>query len=161
MKILNTLIAVCLFSVSAANADTIPNVCYEKLGEGQFCTTENIGKVQVFIFNAGWCGPCNSEVSQLSRDYTQFAEKPVVFASLSGEGYSRGTPPDQTFLKSWQKKHNIPFVVAGKKGDFGTHFGANGYIPFAAIIDKEGNLAESGNLEASAIVQSVKRLLNE
>ena len=141
-------------------APSIPNVCYDTLEGTQFCTHDNVGKVQVYIYNAGWCGPCNSEMHELSQDTAQFEGKPVVFASLSGEGWSRGTKPNAVFMGEWKAKHGIPFVVAGKFRDFGKAFNSPGSIPFAVIVDKKGDVSKSGFLSANDITNRVRQLLN-
>ena len=150
----------CLMAGSVVKGDEgIANICYDTVDGSQFCTAEHVGNVQVFIYNAGWCPPCNSEMAELSQAYSEFEGKSVTFASLSGEGFSHGSQPDKTFLKQWQTKHHIPFVVAGKFRDFGTNFGANGYIPFSVIVDKSGKIAKSGNLDAAEILSTVRDLL--
>jgi len=139
----------------------IPKVCYDTLEGSQFCTTDNVGSVQVFVYNAGWCGPCNSEMSELSHLYPEFEGQPVVFASLSGEGWSRGTKPTTKFMSEWKAKHKIPFVVAGKYRDFGKAFNSPGSIPFAVVVDKAGNVAKSGFMSGSQIAARVRQLLAE
>ncbi len=164
MKLKNSLgTALCatLLLVSASVfGETIPKICYDTVDNTQFCTTDNLGKVQVFVYNGGWCPPCNQEMSELPAVYQQFVGKDVVFASLSGEGYQRYTKPDQTFLKSWKAKHKIPFVVAGKYKDFGQSFQSPGTIPFSVIVDKKGNVAARG-LDASQIAAKVNQLLKQ
>lgn len=147
--------------VSASEINEIPKVCYDTVDAQQFCTTDNLGKVQVFVYNAGWCPPCNAEMGDLSKMYPEFANQEVVFASLSGEGYARGSKPDQTFLKSWKAKHKIPFVVAGKYKDFGKSFSAPGSIPFAVIVDKAGNVEQKGFVSANQIRSIVRKLLQQ
>jgi thiol-disulfide isomerase/thioredoxin len=144
---------------AADSVSDIPKACYDTVDGGQFCTTDKEGDVKVFVFNAGWCGPCNQEMAALSRMAPQYEGKPVTFASLSGEGWRRGAKPDQKFLKEWKARHKIPFVVAGKFRDFGKQFGAEGGIPFAVIIDQKGDIAEKGYLEPSDIRRTVDQLL--
>jgi thiol-disulfide isomerase/thioredoxin len=139
----------------------IPNICYDTVEGTQFCTNQNLGNVQVFVYNAGWCPPCNEEVSELSQIHKQFEGKAVTFASLSGEGFKHGTRPDKAFLEAWKKKHKIPFVVAGKYRDFGFEFEGPGSIPFTVIVDKKGNVAKKGFMSTNSIVSHVKRLLAE
>jgi thiol-disulfide isomerase/thioredoxin len=145
-------------AAGVAKAD-LAKECFTTDTNGQFCTTDNIGKVQVWSFNAGWCPGCNEEMEELPAVSKKFAGQDVVFASLSGEGYSRGSRPDATFLKAWRSQHKIPFVVAGKYRSFGDQFGAQGYIPFNVIVDKAGNIVESGSLSADTIETRVKALL--
>ena len=151
----------CFIAYPAGFDSTLPKVCYETVNAAQFCTTDNLGKVQVYIYNAGWCPACNSGMSELSSAHVEFANAPVVFASLSGEGFSRGSKPDKVFLQKWKQKHGIPFVVAGKYGDFGTDFQANGAIPFVVIIDKSGNVVQNDNLDTDQILSTVRDLLKK
>lgn len=155
-----TFAVLCLL-LKTAHALELPKVCYETVDSSQFCTTDHLGDVQVFVYNAGWCPPCNMEMDELSVLYKQFVGKPVTFASLSGEGYQRGSVPDKQFLKSWKQQHHIPFVVAGKYKDFGQAFEFPGYIPFTVIVDQKGNVVDKGGLDASEIIAKVKQLLSE
>ncbi len=144
--------------VNETSAASIPNICYDTLEGTQFCTTDNVGKVQVFVYNAGWCGPCNQEMAELADVYPQF-EGQAIFASLSGEGWSRGSKPNKTFLSEWKSRHSIPFVVAGKYRDFGKAFNSPGSIPFAVIVDKKGDVSKSGFMSASEISSRVRQLI--
>ena len=150
-----------LVATASEELPSIPEICYDTVEGTQFCTTDNEGNVKVFVYNAGWCPPCNSEMSELSDMYPEFEGKKVTFASLSGEGFARGSKPDQAFLKAWKKKHSIPdgFVVAGKYKDFGKAFGASGSIPFAVVLDQSGNKVAGGFLSASSIGNKVRSLL--
>ncbi len=150
-----------VFVTQAVADERIGQVCYDQLGSRtQFCTQDNVGsKVQVLIYNAGWCSPCNDEMDELGDIYPEFQNSAVVFASLSGEGYSHGAKPDQAFLQSWKTKHNIKFTVAGKYKDFGGIFGNPGSIPFAVIVDKAGTISSSGYMSASQIASKVRALL--
>jgi len=138
----------------------IAKICYDTVDNSQFCTTDNLGNVQVFIYNAGWCPPCNTEVRELSQSYKQFAGKPVTFASLSGEGFESKSQPNKAFLEKWKAKHKIPFIVAGKYKDFGQAYGATGSIPFTVIVNKQGNISSKGFMSSSSVVAKVKQLLN-
>lgn len=154
-----TLLTALFLAAPLFAAPSLPEICYDTVDGGQFCTTDNVGNVQVFVYNAGWCGPCNNEMDELAETYGQFEGKAVTFASLSGEGWSRGAKPDKQFLSEWKARHHIPFVVAGKFRDFGQKFNSPGSIPFSVIIDKEGNVADKGFLGASEIAERVSSLL--
>lgn len=146
-------------STGVANAAPIPNLCYTTLEGGQFCTNDNVGKVQVLVYNAGWCPPCNQEIAELSAGYPEFADKPVVVASLSAEGFSKRSQPDQAFLAEWKKKFNVPFVVAGKHKDFGRALGSTGTIPFTVIVDKQGNIVKKGSMSAGTVYNTIREML--
>jgi len=157
---MRTLLALILMCPALLRAEEfIPRLCYGDVDQNLFCTHDNVGKIQVYLYNAGWCGPCNAEMEELADSVAEFEGAPVVFASLSGEGYSQGNPPDQTFLKSWKAKHHIPFSVAGKNRDFGKTFGNPGSIPFAVIVHPLGTVVKKGNLSVSEITKVVRDLL--
>lgn len=155
----NLILALCLVFASAARAD-LQKVCYTTDSGGQFCTTDNLGKVQVYIYNAGWCPDCNQEMDEMPAVFNQFQGRNVVFASLSGQN-DNSAAPDAAFLKDWRQRHNLPagFVVAGKFNDFGTIFNPPGYVPFTVILDAQGNVATSGDLDSSAIATKVQQML--
>jgi len=157
VKTLLALFLLCPFFAQAE--EFIPRLCYTDIDQNEFCTHDNIGKIQVYLYNAGWCGPCNEEMEELAGSVAEFEGAPVIFASLSGEGYSQGQAPDATFLKSWKKKHNIPFQVAGKNRDFGKKFGNPGSIPFAVIVHPMGTVVKSGSLDVSEIKSAIRELL--
>lgn len=156
---MKTLLALFLLCSVLRAEDFIPRLCYTDIDQNQFCTHDNVGKVQVYLYNAGWCPPCNEEMDELAAAYPEFENAPVVFASLSGEGFSHGTPPDATFLKGWKNKHQIPFTVAGKNRDFGKTFGNSGSIPFAVIVHPLGFVVKKGNLDVAEITSTVRELL--
>jgi len=161
MKTLSLLVGVLAFYSGIAKADLAKD-CFTTVDNTQFCSTDNLGKVQVFVFNAGWCPACNDEMDELGPMYTkQYANKAVVFASLSGEGYGEGSTPTVSFLKQWKSQHKIPFIVGGKKEDFGEAFGESQYIPFTVIIDQQGNVTKTGSLGADEISSEVDRLLGK
>ncbi len=160
MKYFLSIVALLIFSAGVARADLAKD-CFTTVDNTQFCTTDGLGKVQVFVFDAGWCPYCNQEMDDLAPLYAStYANNPnVIFASLSGEGYDNGSQPDVSFLQQWKSQHNITFVVAGKSEDFGQQFGAQDYIPFSVVVDQTGNITKSGDLSASDIQTEVNRLL--
>ena len=119
------------------------------------------GYTRVLIHNAGWCPPCNDELSALSKEVHVFNNDPVTFISLSGNGWRHGSAPDTQFLKEWKEKHNIPFVVAANPSDFGgTYLKPPLYIPNIAIIGKDGKLAyKRTSPGVSKIFEEVRKTL--
>lgn len=129
--------------------DKPKSYCWTDVANQKVCLEDPIHdfKVRVLIFNAGWCGPCNSEFAHIDQEMAKFKDKNVVFISLSCEGWNSGSKPDQKFLTEWQTKHKLAspkasFVIAGSPrhcgGDF---FGEDTGIPNAVVIDTMGMVA--------------------
>jgi len=121
---------------------TVPNLCWTDVNETTLCLDDKLQTVRVLIYGTGWCPGCNSEMAELAPRAKEFKDKPVVFISLSSEGYSKQSPPDTNFLKQWKAQHRIPFDVAASPKDAGKLFFAPpNYIPNVVVIDKANKLA--------------------
>lgn len=142
--------------------DLIPNQCWKTSEETQFCLRDAQGSVRVLLFNAGWCGPCNSEFEELVPRVSEFQGKPVSFISLSASGWSQSQSPDTKFLTEWKDKHEVPFVVAGSPKDAGKQFFEPPlYIPSVVILDAMGNLTyKQVNPGVDKMFKEVNRLLD-
>ena len=174
MKFKVSIIALFLaFSASAVVeiGEQAPNLCYTDIDQQEFCLDDFKGTVAVLVYNAGWCPPCNSEMSELAPASVEFANQPVTFVSISGNGWSHGSDPSVQFLKEWKAKHGIPdkltsgisFVVSAGPGDFGKNFIAPPlYIPNTAILDQQGRLAAKGvGMSVSEMFGTVRKLVSE
>jgi len=159
-------LALCFLSLPAFAlyqiGDKVSDISWTDVNNDTIHLSDHGNQIRVLLFNAGWCGPCNSEMDELVPQVSEFNQKQVTFISLSAEGWERGDSPDQTFLRSWKKKHHIPFFVAASPDDFGSDFSDQSYIPLVAIIDSHGKLAYSAvSPGADAIVQEVRSLLSK
>ena len=141
--------------------DSVSNLCWKNHEDKTVCLDDNKGEVHVLLYNAGWCGPCNDEFNDLVPKVGEFDKKAVKFISVSAEGWSRSSKPDVTFLKSWKKKHAIPFQVTGSYRDFGKNFFAPPqYIPAVVILDAKGKVHSAEvNPGADAIIREVRKLV--
>ncbi len=99
--------------------DQPKNYCWTDMNNAQVCLEDAAHKdsVRVLLYNAGWCGPCNTEFSTLASATNKFKGKPVVFISLSSDGWSRGAGASSNFLKEWFTRHRLntaqaSFIVA-------------------------------------------------
>jgi hypothetical protein len=140
------------------------NYCWKDINETDVCLDDTI-EVRVLLYNAGWCGPCNTEFASIARETAEFEGKPVRFISLSSAGWTSGSSPNKTFLTSWQNKHGLAkakasFVIAGSPRDAGKDFFKDVYIPNVAIVDTTGKVAfKAINPGVSKIVSEVRKLL--
>lgn len=140
--------------------DTVSNLCWKDHEDKTVCLDDTKGDIHVILYNAGWCGPCNTEFKELVPQVGEFDKKKVTFISMSAEGYSRGAKPDATFLKAWKKKHAIPFPVTGNQRDFGKDFfSPPNYIPNVVILDANNQLTyKEVNPGADAIMDEVRSM---
>ena len=162
MKTLFLFLFLCSTTFAVYNVgDQVGESCYEKLDGGQFCLSYGEGAVRVIVNNAGWCPPCNDELKELGKSaHLEFNPMEVIFISLSAEGYSRNTKPDQTFLASWKEKHKIPFIVAGDYKNFGKDYFSSPAIPNVAILDRSGKLFwKAIGPEVSEVYAEVRKAL--
>ena len=121
--------------------ETVPETCWKDFEDKQVCLSQSADKVRVLMFNAGWCPACNEKMGELVQKVDVFKNSPVVFYSLSSEGYKRGAPADAEFLKNWKEKHKIPFIVAASPRDPGRKFFEPPlYIPNVVIVGRDGKL---------------------
>lgn len=156
-----------LFTIAGvANAvievgDAVPSQCWKTVDDSTYCTDEDWGSVRVLLYNAGWCGPCNSEFSELVPKVGKYKDKPVVFISLSSAGWTSGSTPSKQFLTEWKDKFKIPFYTAASPKDAGKKFfDPPLYIPNVAIVDRAGNLAfKAVNPGVDKIFSEVDKLL--
>jgi len=123
--------------------DKPANTCWKDMNDATVCLDDNAGKVRVLLFNAGWCGPCNSEFAELTRRTRKYAGKNVVFISLSAEGWTGGSSPNQQFLREWATKHGLDkaaatFIVAASPRNAGRDYFSSPSIPNVAVIDSSG-----------------------
>lgn len=141
--------------------DTVPNLCWKNHEDATVCLDDTKGEVHVLLYNAGWCGPCNTEFQELVPLLPEFDKKAVTFISISAEGYSRGSKPDMAFLKNWKTKHSIPFPVTGAYRDFGKDFfAAPNYIPSVVILDLKNKVSYAAvNPGADAIAAQVRAMV--
>lgn len=126
--------------------DPVPEMCWKDIDDQDFCLNFYALRVRVLIFNTGWCPDCNVEMEELIPRLPEFAEKPVLFLSLSASGFSSSEPPSSEFLKSWKEKHNIPFPVLASPKDPGKKFFDPPYmIPSVAIVGMDNRLFYKAN----------------
>lgn len=158
------MVAVCFYSLSAKAlievGDRLPNLSWQT-SEGAVLNLDDLkGGVKVLLYNGGFCGPCNSEFSELIPKVGEFDGKGVVFISLSVAGWSQGSKPTTTFLKEWKARHNIPFTVAAAPVKEPYGFFSTPYIPNVVIVRPDGTMAYKAiNPGVSAIFREIRRLL--
>lgn len=143
------------------------NYCWKDMNDQSICLDDPSiqSQIRVLMYNAGWCGPCNSEFQELVSETKQFKNKLVAFLSLSASGWSNAAPPDKKFLKEWSTKHKLEqaeaqVLVLGSARDAGKDFFEDVYIPNVAILDGNGTIVyKAVNPGLKVIAEQVKKVL--
>ncbi len=147
--------------------ETPKNYCWKDMNDQSVCLDDPSiqSQIRVLMYNAGWCGPCNSEFQDLVKETNQFKNKAVVFLSLSASGWSQAAPPDKKFLKEWSTQHKLDqaeahVLVLGSARDAGKDFFEDVYIPNIAILDGNGTITYKGiNPGLGVVTSEVKKVL--
>lgn len=116
-----------------------PELCWKSIEAQEICVKDLQNRVAVLVYSTGWCPGCQDEIAELSRRYSEIKHPAVAIVSLSAEGFKHGEPVNEEFLKAWQKKYQIPFLVAASPNNAGKDFFKPPYyIPATVILDKAG-----------------------
>lgn len=165
MKLSNlVLVAAALFVLPAYAliniGETLPNLSWKTVDESTVTLDEMKGSVKVLLYNGGFCGPCNTEFSQLVPRVGEFAGKPVIFISVSVAGWSQSSAPTTQFLREWKDRWDIPFIVAAAPRKEPYSFFSNPLLPNVVIVDGDNKLVYRAiNPGVSAIFSKIKSLV--
>lgn len=165
MKLANLVVLAAAMLVLPAYAlinvgDTLPNLSWKTADESTVTLDEMKGSVKVLLYNGGFCGPCNTEFSQLVPRVGELAGKPVIFVSLSVAGWSQSSAPTTKFLNEWKDRWDIPFTVAAASRNEPYSFFSNPLLPNVVIVDGDNKLVYRAiNPGVNAIFSKVKALV--
>lgn len=144
--------------------DKPPNVCWQDDADARVCS-DDFARVRVFLFNTGWCPPCNTEFSHLVNSLAEFEGKAVTFISLSAEGWSRGSSPTKAFLEQWKTRHSLAackahLIVAASPRNAGHDYFVSPSIPNVVILNVNGEVAYKAIAPSlSTVAAEVRKLL--
>lgn len=115
-------------------APMIPFVAEDMTGT-TYSSNELRGKVVVLNLWGTFCKPCILEMPELNRLKQSYAEKDVVFVSMS--------PEDKPIIKRFLKKHVFDFIILPGSANYMQNFGNS--VPQTILIDKAGIVREVHN----------------
>ncbi len=107
----------------------------------------------IYICSAGWCGPCNKEMPHLVEAYAQMKRSGLVEMLLVDYDYT------EREAREFQGKYGVLFpAIMSSSASVLPGFLSPRSIPFAIVVDADGNVIKSGN---GAIIRDWKRLITD
>lgn len=142
--------------------ETVPNLCWKDATAQSVCLDDFSDHVKVLDFGAGWCGPCNTKMAELTKRVSEFSGQKVKFFSNSIHGWQNPSTPSPQFLNEWRNRHNIPASMAVVAAPIHQlyEFSPDGYIPTLAVVDQRNVLSyRKVGASINELFAEVKRLL--
>jgi len=94
------------------------------------------GKAVLLVASAMWCGPCQTEASELASVYNQYADDGFIVITLLGEN-TFGSTPSRSDLQTWADSFGIDHPVVADPGfGVGSRFVSGGslYLPSTSLL---------------------------
>ena len=120
-----------------------PSVVGKALQEMTFLTDKKPNpdaKYYIYLQSASWCGPCNAEMPHVVEAHEKYKEEGLVEIVLASWDNDPGSA--KAFLNKYKGK--FPAVMR-KDAKRIPHFKEAQGIPWAMIIDANGEVKEDGN----------------
>lgn len=97
-------------------------------------------KYYMVLQSASWCGPCNQEMPQVVAAHEKYKEEGLVEIVLASRDSDPGSA--KAFVNKYKGKFPTVMLKDAKKIP---HFKPAAGIPWAMIIDANGEVKEDGN----------------
>lgn len=93
------------------------------------------GRAVLLVASAMWCGPCQSEASELAHTYDQYKDDGFIVITLLGEN-SFGQTPSKADLQDWANTFGIDHPVVADPGfSVGARFVSGSlYLPSTTLL---------------------------
>jgi len=126
------------------------------------------GKVVFLNFFATWCPPCNKELPDIEKLYSDYGDnkKDVIFIGVTNpksDAYPNNSDENTDYIKNFltEKKYTFP-VVFDTTGEVLQAYGISAF-PTTYIIDKKGNILGyvPGMMTEDIMKKAIKQALEE
>lgn len=121
-------------------------------------------KVQVFLFAAGYCGPCKVELPEVRDWYKGLSQKRKEQAQIRVYVTAGETPtekPTQEYADSFGKRFDLPFEM--KPDKFSTecrkYYSGSCSVPATVVFNAQGKVSDifSGPVSPSQLEQAIEK----
>lgn len=121
--------------VDPARTDPAPDFDIRDLSGNDISLDSQHGKVTLLNFWGTWCPPCQSEVPDLQRLYTDYRSRglTVVGVAVAEHGGDEG-------LRKWCSAHGVQYPQTLDHGDVTMAYGDISEVPVSVLIDGEGRV---------------------
>jgi thiol-disulfide isomerase/thioredoxin len=121
------------------------------------------GKVVILDFWAVWCGPCIRDMPRISELHKKREENGITVIGINAAGDK--LEDIQKFIKKYDIRYpiciDVPKVKADKRfGVMSSEYGVNG-IPYAFVIDHQGNVVDHGWGGIAGVVGKANELVKQ
>ncbi len=114
--------------------DLLASVRLERLDGGEVSPDDFRGKIVILNIWATWCPPCKAELPDFDKFAADHAEDVVIIAAHDYYGRQDAT----SYVAENFPEASIIFAYDSATGDAYTAAGGNGYVPFTAVLDRNG-----------------------
>ena len=114
------------------SGDCLPDVTYIDTTGKKYDLASLNGKVVVVNFWASWCGPCKSEIPDLSKVYDHFKDRGVVFL-----GVMTDQAGDQELL-NFASDHEMTYPIVRASSDIITAYHYPQALPTTFVFSRGG-----------------------
>ena len=135
------------------------SVTLERLDGGTVSPDDYRGKIVILNIWATRCPPCKAELPDFNRIASEYADEVVIIAAH--DYYGKSGAPD--YIAENFPDTKIIFAYDTIYSDAYTAAGGDGYIPFTAILDKNGVIvySDSGMLSYERLVGIINQIKSQ